>query len=402
MPTTKSKSNHHVASSKKSREKQEPSDSVWESNHFHCVAEWHFDFTSGDFASRLYTWGRYLSKNSETFYASIDNIARFLRRDRKTVIQALKEMVKHGWAEVRHREPGKPVAYRFISHKEWAAAHPDQCIKKDTMPWEGEGDPLGQRLRSISGNFAKFRSGWAQTLRDASGLSDDQIEAEFRVFLERNPQHGEDWKSNFYVRFKAHLICVSADSAHVAENTTDSSNDQSIKRDTYQSIKRDTPSTVKRTPTSPKNGTQVVDVELSKEQAMLGDDTRPAKTAGTAEPNPEQRKAFFKGGGNPLPYDPSPKEKATDSGEPEPTTPREQRLREFYALMEKLGIPFIDTRDIQHLREMFLMEPSFSPRKLLSALVEAARTYGFEISPEIRAAKARLDKLARAKEATCE
>ena len=394
-------------SSAKSSEKQESPDSVWETNHFHCVAEWHFASMTSCFTYLLYSWGRYLSRNSGTFYASIDNIARFLRRDRTVVMRALKEMVEHGWAKVRHKEPGKPVAYRFIGHKEWAAAHADQCTVKDSMPWEDEGDPLVPQLCAVSGGLATFRPGWAKTLREVSGLSDEQIATEFRAFLDRNPQKGRDWKLNFYLRFKNHLIDVSDDYTDVAENTKDSSNDQSRGSDTYQSRGSDTPSRVGATPTSRVGATQVVEVELSKELAMVADDTRPAKNAGTAEPNPEQQKAFCKGGEDPSLNPPPKKEKAslrgkTDSGEPEPTTPREQRLRAFHALIKELRIPFTDARDMRHLREAYIMEPWLSPRKLLSDVVDVGHRYGFKVSPEIRAAQARLDKLARAKEATCE
>lgn len=126
------------------------------------------------------------------------------------------------------------MVYRFISHKESAAAHPDCCTEKDSMPWSGEEkDPLAPQLHTISGGRAKFRAGWMKRLRK-SGLSDDRIAAEFRTFLDQNPQNGRDWKLKFYLRFKDHLIRVSAYTADVADNAKDLCNDQSHKSGTHQ------------------------------------------------------------------------------------------------------------------------------------------------------------------------
>src|SRR6266852_1135128 len=117
-----------------------------EPNRFHCSWHWHFRSMTSCFAPLLYDWGRYLSVTSDSFYPSAENTAKHLKRNRKTVLRALEELVKRGWAEVVHKEPGKPVTYRFIDHDEWARNHPGCCTVKDVMPWEGEGDPLGKQL----------------------------------------------------------------------------------------------------------------------------------------------------------------------------------------------------------------------------------------------------------------
>lgn len=114
------------------------------------------------------------------------------------------------------------------------------------MPWDGEGDPLGRQLFAASGGLAKFFPGQMTGLRK-SGLPDDQIASEFRIFLDRNPQRAQDWKSVYY-RFRRYLLRLAAGLRKAAE-VKNSSSDQSLIRDTYQSHRGDTP--------SPLCGTQV-------------------------------------------------------------------------------------------------------------------------------------------------
>jgi hypothetical protein len=149
--------------------------SPWSTSPFHCSAEWHLQDMGSRLTSPLYSWARRLSAKSESFFPSVESIAIHFVRDRSTVFRALGELVKEGWAEIIQREPGKPVTYRFITHKEWAQNNPDCCTKKDVMPWDGQGDPLGQRLYAASGGQAKFLPGQMTGLRK-SGLSDDDEE----------------------------------------------------------------------------------------------------------------------------------------------------------------------------------------------------------------------------------
>ena len=187
-------------------------------------------------------------------------------------MRALDELVECGWAEVIHKEPGKPVTYRFVSHKEWARCHPDYCIVKDSMPWEGEGDPLARQLQVVSGGLAKFHPNQMNGLRK-SEWPDNEIVTEFRVFLDRNPQQGRDWKSVYY-RFRRHLLRVAADLLKAA-GAKNSSSGVSRGCDTYQSRGCDTPSRVDATPTSRTGATQVVEVEFPNELTKGVDDTAP-------------------------------------------------------------------------------------------------------------------------------
>jgi hypothetical protein len=188
--------------------------SPWSTSPFHCSAEWHLQDMGSRLTSPLYSWARRLSAKSESFFPSVESIAIHFVRDRSTVFRALEELVKEGWAEIIQREPGKPVTYRFITHKEWAQNNPDCCTKKDVMPWDGQGDPLGQRLYAASGGQAKFLPGQMTGLRK-SGLSDDQIVMEFRAFLDQNPQKGADWKRVYYP-FRVNLFGIASALRHAA------------------------------------------------------------------------------------------------------------------------------------------------------------------------------------------
>lgn len=197
---------------------------------FYCSWEWHFAQFSSRLAPLIYSWGCCLSNKSGSFYPSVENMASHFCRDRTTVFRALQELVSIGWAEVIHREPGKPVVYRFIDHEEWARSHPNECIEKNVMPWEGEGDSLGRELYAVSGGLAKFLPYQMTGLRK-SGFTDPQIVSEFRIFLDRNTQTGSDWK-NLYYPFRSHLIRL-AKSLSKAAAEKNSCNDPSRRSDPY-------------------------------------------------------------------------------------------------------------------------------------------------------------------------
>ncbi|HKW61035.1 MAG TPA: hypothetical protein VJN89_00700 [Candidatus Acidoferrum sp.] len=180
-------------------------------------------------------------------------------------MRALEELVEWGWAEIVHKEAGKPVTYRFIDHGEWALVHPGYCVEKSTMPWEGEGDPLAKQLHAVSGGLVKFYPGQMTGLRK-SGMDDDQITAEFRIFLDRNPQKGQDWKTAYY-RFHRHLLHLAADLRKVA-NAKNSCSGVSRGSDTYQSHRSDTSSRAHATCTSRTGATQVVELNSEIEREV--------------------------------------------------------------------------------------------------------------------------------------
>jgi hypothetical protein len=267
MPKTNSKPQAETSSSGK-RESRRNSFLTKPENLFHCSWEWHFGEMTSRLAPLLYSWGRRLSVNSDCFYPSVKNIASHFTRDRTTVLNALHELVEEGWAEVINREAGKTVTYRFIDHEEWARTHPKySCTEKDVMPWEGQGDPLAKQLHAVSGGLAKFMSGQMMGLRK-SGLSDEQITSEFRIFLDRNPHSGYKWKRVYY-GFHPYLHRLSS-ALRKAVDATNSSSGVSRPRDTHQSHTSDTTSRTGATPTSRVHATQVFEVDFRKSGAKLG------------------------------------------------------------------------------------------------------------------------------------
>lgn len=249
QPQTKS-----TLASASSTKRDPHENSIWTDDRkpFHCCAEFHLQDMSSRFTAPLYSWGRRLSVNSECFFPSIGTIAKFFNRDRTTVLRAIQDLARSGWAEVVQKEPGKPVAYRFIDHDDWAEKYPGHCVEKDDMPWEGEGDLLGRALYAASGGQARFLPHQMDGLRK-SGFSDQQIASEFRIFLDRRPQRGRDWK-RVYFPFRACLFRIAAD--------LNSCNGESLGSDTHQSRKSDTTSRSGATGTSRAGATQVVEVEL--------------------------------------------------------------------------------------------------------------------------------------------
>jgi predicted ArsR family transcriptional regulator len=264
--------NFNSQSAPKSTEKASSSkSSLWSEleNPFHCSWECHFRFMNSRFAPLLYSWGCRLSAKSDSFYPSAVNIAKHFYCDRTTVLRALKELTEDGWAEVVHKEAGKPVTYRLIRHEEWARNHPDRCVVKDTMPWEGEGDPLAKKLHATSGGLAKFMPGQMKGLRIGE-FSDEQIESEFRIFLDRNPHKGREW-SDVYYHFRTHLLDLVEDLRKVVDKN--SSSEVLHARNTHQSHACNTPSGTGATPTSRTRATQVV--ELNLERGKEGEHTIP-------------------------------------------------------------------------------------------------------------------------------
>jgi len=243
----------------------------------HCSWEPHFYRMNSGLAWAIYSWGRSLSYKSNSFHVSIDYIAKHFGCDRKTVIEALREMVDSDWAEIRHKEPGRPVAYRFIDHDEWAIAHPDCCIVKDSSPWENEKhDLLAQRLHAASDGNAHFFPGQMKGLRK-SDLSDDEIFARWEAFLQANPHKGKMWERVYY-HFHAHLFKDGKPAPGAAKATpvTDSCNDQSAGTDLPQSAGTGTGIPTVGTHLSPLERTQGFEVEGLKEGLTVGIDTASA------------------------------------------------------------------------------------------------------------------------------
>jgi hypothetical protein len=252
-------------STEKHRSRRGPSPSDF--NPFHCSVEWHLSRLSSKLAPILYGWGRRLSSSSESFYPSVESMAIYFSCDRTTVFRALQELVGDGWAKVVSEESGKPVVYRFIDHLEWASENPGCCLQKDEMPWEGQGDLLGQRLFSISGGKAKFYPRQMKGLRKF-GLDDAQVELEFRSYLDTASPSGSEWR-RIYFNFLAHLRRVVATDAALISRSGGSH-----RSDTHQSRTCDPSRRTEATPTRRTGATQVF--ECSSERIGGGKQSIPA------------------------------------------------------------------------------------------------------------------------------
>ncbi|MGC1907419.1 MAG: hypothetical protein WA715_26580, partial [Candidatus Acidiferrum sp.] len=261
--------------------KKTPQDVFWgglwgRPNVLHCSAEWHMQDMNSRLVHPVYTLGRRLSKQSERFYASVGTLAHYFFRDRTTIIRAISELVNSGWAKAIDREPGKPVTYRFVSHQEWAKDHPGCCIEKDSTPGASEGDPLGRLLHSLSSGRAKFLPNQMQGLRKFK-FTDEEVAIEFEKFLNLDRQRGSNWKRVYY-RFHAYL----ADAADEVASGPNSSNNQSLQRNTHQSLQRNTPYGARATPTSRASATQVFEVNSRREDVGIGKRAIPASPSAHA------------------------------------------------------------------------------------------------------------------------
>jgi hypothetical protein len=149
-----------------------------------------------------------LARKTGVFSASAEHVAPYCAVERKTVLRALDELRDAGWFELQRSEPFKPNVYRIVEHKEWAKRHPGQCVVKDVMPWDGEGDALGRQLFAISGQRVTFFPNQATGLR-ALGFSDERIIEAFRTFIDGADYKGKEWKHASF-DFHAHLKTLAA------------------------------------------------------------------------------------------------------------------------------------------------------------------------------------------------
>jgi hypothetical protein len=131
------------------------------------------------------------------FSASAENVALYFGVHRNTVQRALEEIANAGFFALREVEQFRPNVYHVLDHKEWAKRHPGLCVKKSSFPWQGEGDPLGRELPAISGQRVKFLPHQTVALR-RFGISEDEIKAEFRTFLDESTYEGKRWKYAYY------------------------------------------------------------------------------------------------------------------------------------------------------------------------------------------------------------
>lgn len=100
----------------------------------HCSAEWHLvRLKTRKMSSLIYSLALRLTGKSGVFRVSVGQLAKYLHSSDRTVRRALKALVDSGFFQVISSAPGLPVAYRPVSHGEWAAAHPRKCYSTPVL-----------------------------------------------------------------------------------------------------------------------------------------------------------------------------------------------------------------------------------------------------------------------------
>ena len=154
-------------------------------SNYHCSPEWHLArLTRTPFAALLYPFAFRISKKSGRFHGSVVGIAQYFEVSRWKVQRAVTGLVNLGFFVVVSKEPFSPTVYRVLSHEEWAKAHQERCVVKETFPWTGEdADELGVRMWNASGGKVTYQPHKLAALRK-TGLSDDEIVQAFEQFIE--------------------------------------------------------------------------------------------------------------------------------------------------------------------------------------------------------------------------
>ena len=157
-----------------------------------------------DFAAPLYSYAMYLAKKSGRLSLSIGELAIYFGADERSISKAIRKLVKAGFFVRLKAEPGKPVSYGPVAHKEWANKHPGSCLEKAVMPWSDEKvDPLVSGLHAASDGRLRLYANFVQGLRN-TGHRDDQIVMHWNAFYAADNPEGPKWKGVF-ARFMAYL-----------------------------------------------------------------------------------------------------------------------------------------------------------------------------------------------------
>lgn len=173
---------------------------------FYCSSVYHLVNLSRA-AQSVYDVGMSLTKGEEDaeFFASAKQLADYIGYEVKQIKRARAELTELGFFELKRERDFDTNVYRVLTHKQWAERHPGQCAEKVVMPWEGEGDPLGQKLYAASAGEKSLRDYQTLLLRRTE-ISEDIIVDEFRMFLRRwkpnGPRDASCWFDRFFDTLK--------------------------------------------------------------------------------------------------------------------------------------------------------------------------------------------------------
>lgn len=185
---------------------------------FHCGAEVHlceFHWLS----LPIYLVGLRVSRKSRKFVANIRNLAEHFRTNRSSVWQSIADLKKSGFVVLTLSGANRYESseYRVLTHLEWAEEHPNQCREKEELGYGDAAalDSLGRTLYAISGGykiaFRAHRIAWYRK----SGLSDDQIEREFRDWFPSmvagEIDNKKRWRGDIDFQFGDYLSKIAGD-----------------------------------------------------------------------------------------------------------------------------------------------------------------------------------------------
>lgn len=165
-------------------------DRAEEDSAIECSAEYHFARFTGDGASvapLIYQIAFHLSHKSKVFNVSAQNLATYLNVNADYVYAAIRLLVNSWFLEPIEAEPGQPVKYRPVGHKEWARRNPGYC----TLMFKNhgsDGDELGRQLYGILGGehfFTNVLAGFRKT-----DLSDAEICDHAKRFFQEDKGKG--------------------------------------------------------------------------------------------------------------------------------------------------------------------------------------------------------------------
>jgi hypothetical protein len=171
-----------------------------------CSAEWHIEKLGCKHALAIYQIALRVAFKSGRFSVAYPTLATYFNAHERTIRRAVHGLREIEFFELLSREPGHPVVYRPILHKpEWMEKHPNACIEKIAMPWDGEGDLLGRELFSLCDGRIKFFYPAVMKGMRSTGFSDLEIAAHMKRFRQVDVPTSEKWTTGFIGRFVKYL-----------------------------------------------------------------------------------------------------------------------------------------------------------------------------------------------------
>lgn len=145
---------------------------------FECRHYWHLR-KSGNLLAIYDFLGALTNGGKNPFLSSVRKVSIYFYGEYsdasyETVGRAFRTLLKMGW--LRHE--GKDLYY--VSHKEWAEAHPGQCHERgDVFPWQESPDPIVGKIWAIAGGRIHVHEGMVKAIRkwttDSEFLTEYQI-----------------------------------------------------------------------------------------------------------------------------------------------------------------------------------------------------------------------------------